>query len=112
MEGRCKMKINGPNDIVNLDKAYSEKRVRKNEQKKEAAKIQQGGKENITGDMVNISSEAGKIQHIKTLIEDIPDIRESRVNVIKEEVDNGKYQTDSDKTARAIIRENIFDHLL
>ena len=107
------MKINGPNDIVNLDKTYSEKRVRKNEQKKGAEQVQQGGKETHTSeDIVNISSEAGKIQQIKSMIEDIPDIRESRVNAIKEEVDTGEYQTDSDQTARAIIRENILDRLL
>ena len=46
------------------------------------------------------------------MIEDIPDIRESRVHAIKEEIGNGKYRTDSDQTARSIIRENILDHLL
>jgi len=107
------MKINGPNDIVNLDKICSEKRVIKNEQGTKTERLQQRGEgTNTTGDIVNISAEAAQIRQLKSMIEDIPDIRESRVHAIKEEVGNGKYRTDSDQTARAIIRENILDHLL
>lgn len=113
MEERNKMKINGPNDIVNLDKTYSENRVKKNEQSTKAERLQQGEeKTNATGDIVNISAEAAQIRQLKFMIEDIPDIRESRVHAIKEEVGNGRYRTDNDQTARAIIRENILDHLL
>jgi len=107
------MKINGPNDIVNLDKTYSEKQVKKSGQSTKAEHLQQGGGEtNTTGDIVNISTEAVQIRQFKSIIEDIPDIRESRVHAIKEEIGTGKYQTDSDQTARSIIRENILDHLL
>lgn len=106
------MKINGPNDIVNLDKTYSEKQVKKSGQSTKAERLQQGGETNTTGDIVNISAEAAQIGQLKSIIEDIPDIRESRVHAIKEEVENGKYRTDNDQTARSIIRENILDHLL
>ena len=107
------MKINGPNDIVNLDKTCNEKRVKKNEQSTNAERLQQKGKQiSVTGDIVNISAEAAQIQQLKSLIEDIPDIRTTQVNALKDEVGKGTYRTDCDQTARAIIRETILDHLL
>ena len=113
MEGRNKMKINGPNDIVNLDKTYNEKRVKKNELSTNAERLQQGEKKtNTKGDIVNISSEATQIRQLKSMIEAIPDIRENLVNAIKDEFGKGTYRIDSDRTAQAIIRENLLDHLL
>lgn len=113
MEGRIKMKINGPNDNINLDKTYSEKQVKKNEQSTKAERLQQGEKKTSSaGDIVNISAEATQIRQFKSMIEDIPDIRESRVHAIKEAVGNGNYRIDSDQTAQAILRETILDHLL
>jgi len=107
------MKINSPNDIVNLNKTCSEKRVKKNEQSSKTDPLQQGeNKTNATGDIVNISAEAAQIRELKSIIKNIPDIRESRINAIKDEVKNGTYRTDSDQTARSIIRENLLDHLL
>ena len=83
------MKITEPNDIVNLDKTCGEKRIKTIKSKKETNRSQQGGKENNTiGDIVNISSEATKIHQLKSMIEDIPDIRGNRVNAIKENLKN------------------------
>ena len=113
MYGRSKMKINGPNDILNLDKTYSEKQVKKNEQSTNSERIHQGGeKTNPTGDIVHISAEGAQVRKLKSMIDTIPDVRESRIHAIKDEVGKGTYRTDSDQTARAIIRETILDYLL
>ena len=86
---------------------------KKSGQSKGTGRVRHGGKEtDKTGDLVNISSEAAKIRQLTSMIEDIPDIRESQVNALKQKVKTGQYQPDSNKTARAIIRESILDHLL
>lgn len=106
------MKINGHENIVNLQKAYSGDRIRKGERNKDADQMQKGERTNAAGDKVNISSQGAKIQRFKSLIDSIPDIRQDRVSSIKQNIDSGKYQIDSDKIARSIIRENAMDHLL
>jgi len=107
------MKINKSNDIVNLDQAYSDKRIGKSE-KKGAEQVQQHRGEHMfgTGDLVNISSEATKIQHLKSMIERIPDIRENRVHSIKDSIESGTYRINNDLIAHSMLREEILNHLL
>lgn len=112
MEGRIAMKINGPKDIGNLDELYGEKRVKKSESAEAELVGQRGELGNSLGDVINISPKAIKMQEYKSLIEQIPDMREEEVKAIKEEVDSGRYQVDSDKIAHAIIRDNMLNHLL
>jgi len=107
------MKINGrENNIVNLDKAFSGDRVRKSVQQRNAEQAQGGEQTNAAGDMVSISSTGAKIQHIKSMIENIPDVRKDRVDLINQNLESGNYQVNTDKVAHAIIRENLMDHLL
>jgi len=107
------MKINGrDNNIVNLDKAFSGDRVRRSEQQRNAEQVQGGGKTNAAGDMVNISSQGSQIQQIKSMIKNIPDIRQDRVDAVKQNWESGNYQVNSDKVANAMIREGLMDYLL
>ena len=106
------MKINGHENIGNLQKAYSGDRITKSERQRNADQMHKGEQSNAAGDKVNISSEGAQIQHLKSLIDQIPDTRQERVNTIKQNIESGKYQISNDNTARAIIRENAMDHLL
>lgn len=107
------MKIYGrDNNIVNLDKAFSGDRVRKSEQQRNAEQAQGGEQTNAAGDMVNISSKGAQIQQIKSMIENIPDVRHDQVDIIKQNLESGNYQVNSDKVAHAMIREGLMDQLL
>jgi len=108
------MKINKPNDIGNLEQAYSGNRVGKSEMRgAEQAQQQKRGDHMFgLGDVVNISSGAAKIQQLKSMIESISDIRESRVNSIKASIESGNYQIDSGMIAHGMLREEILNHLL
>lgn len=107
------MKINGrDNNIDNLDKAFSGNRVRKSEQQRKTDQAQGGEQTNAAGDMVSISSTGAKIQQIKSMIENIPNVRQDQVDTIKQNLESGKYQVNSDKVAHAMIRESLMDHLL
>jgi len=108
------MKINKPNDIVNLEQAYSGKRVGKSEMMGAEQVQQQKRGEHMfgIGDLVNISSGATKIQQLKSMVESIPDIREGRVNSIKASIESGNYQINSGMIAHGMLREEILNHLL
>jgi negative regulator of flagellin synthesis FlgM len=113
IEGRIYMKINGrDNNIINLDKAFSGDRIRKSELEKNADQVQKGEQTNAAGDMVKISSKGAQIQQIKSMLENIPDIRQDQVDVIKRNMESGNYQVNSDKIAHAMIREDLMNHLL
>ena len=77
-----------------------------------AEQAQGGGQTNAAGDMVNISSKGAQIQQIKSMIENIPDIRQDQVDTVKQNLESGNYQVNSDKVANAMIREGLMDHLL
>lgn len=108
------MKINKPNDIGNLEQAYSDKRVGKSEQRgaEQVQQQQKGGQMFGVGDLVNISSGGNKIQQLKSMIERIPDIRESRVHSIKNSIERGNYRVDSGMIAHSMLREEILNHFL
>ncbi|MEW5802819.1 MAG: flagellar biosynthesis anti-sigma factor FlgM [bacterium] len=111
------MKIDGNdttinnNTIIDLNKAHSGDRIRKSERERNAAQAQKGEQTNGSGDIVNISSQGSQVQRIKSMIENIPDIRQDRVDSIKQDLESGKYQVDSDNVARAMIRENLMYNL-
>ncbi len=103
------MKINGrDNNIVNLDEAYSGDRVRKSERKRNAEQAHKGEQTNAAGDMVNISSKGAQIQQIKSMIQNISDVRHDRVDALKQKWESGGYQINADQVAQSMVK----DHLL
>ena len=56
-------------------------------------------------DQVSISNEAKEIQNIKETLEDKPEIRQEKVDQIKNQIQNGTYQVDSQKIAEKIISD-------
>jgi negative regulator of flagellin synthesis FlgM len=56
-------------------------------------------------DQVSISNEAKEIQNIKETLENKPEIRQEKVDQIKNQIQNGNYQVDSQKIAEKIISD-------
>ena len=56
-------------------------------------------------DTVNISSQSKQIADIKAAVSQLPDVRESKVQEIKQSVDAGTYTVDPRKVAEKILKE-------
>lgn len=57
-------------------------------------------------DKVEISNEAKKIKELVKKTTNLPDIRQDKVNAIKEQIDSGNYKVTPEQIAKGII-ENI-----
>ncbi|MDZ7672936.1 MAG: flagellar biosynthesis anti-sigma factor FlgM [Halanaerobiales bacterium] len=90
------MKIN--NNDINMNKimkAYQNLNQQDNNNVKKQTKL----------DQVNISNEAKEIQNIKETLENKSEIRQEKVDQIKNQIQNGTYQVDSQKIAEKIISD-------
>ena len=66
----------------------------------------------VKGDKVVLSSLAKEIRDIKKLVDSIPDIREKKIEEIKEKIENGSYKIDSNKVAFKLIKESLLNNEL
>lgn len=60
-------------------------------------------------DTVVISDAAKRIQEIRNQLDQIPDVREEKVAQLKNQIENGTYQINADKTAEKIIKEGLIN---
>ncbi|MBN1380248.1 MAG: flagellar biosynthesis anti-sigma factor FlgM [Deltaproteobacteria bacterium] len=58
---------------------------------------------------VDLSAKAKDIQQIKQVIDQTPDVRADKVRELKQKVENGSYQVDSEKIAEKIVTESLID---
>ena len=63
----------------------------------------------VTTEKVDISSQAKDIQLAKTAINNLPDIREAKVQELKTQIEQGNYKIDSGKLAEKMVRESLID---
>jgi negative regulator of flagellin synthesis FlgM len=58
---------------------------------------------------VNLSSQAKDIQQAKNVLNQLPDVREAKVQEIKTQVDKGTYNVDAGKIAEKMVKDSIID---
>jgi flagellar biosynthesis anti-sigma factor FlgM len=58
---------------------------------------------------VDLSSRAKEIHRIKQLLDQIPDVREAKVQELKSRIDSGNYRVNADKIAEKMIDEYRLD---
>jgi negative regulator of flagellin synthesis FlgM len=58
---------------------------------------------------VDLSTRAKDIQRIKQIVDQTPDIREEKVMELKRQIDNGKYEINTDKIAEKMVGESLID---
>lgn len=61
----------------------------------------------VSSDRVNLSSKARDFHKIADVIKHTPDVREERVNELKEAIKKGTYKADSKKIAEKMILESL-----
>lgn len=62
-------------------------------------------------DRVELSDRSREIDHLKELVQSTPDIRESRVEQVRQEVDSGTYNVRAEKIAEKIVSGGLLDEV-
>ncbi len=96
------MKIQGNNPIEGKDLYNKVQDLNKNKdlEKKENAQQTESDK-----DKISLSEKAREISELKSLIDQLPDIRRDKVEAVKKAIDTGTYNFDSMKVAEKILEE-------
>jgi len=95
------VKINGPGGIGPI-RAYT------SQIKKDRAGSRGKAGEN-QADRLEISKDAMELQAYRSALDNIPAIREDLVAALKQSIEEGSYQPDSEKIAAGIIKEKLLD---
>lgn len=64
-----------------------------------------GGKQEISGDKLQFSEQANEVGKLVDEIKHLPDVREAKVNSLREQIAAGNYQPSSEEIADALLRE-------
>lgn len=64
-----------------------------------------------TGDCVQLSTSAQDLMFARKLIKAMGDVDEKKVTLIKEQLKNGTYRVDAQKTAAKMLQESLIHHL-
>ncbi|MGQ9846222.1 MAG: flagellar biosynthesis anti-sigma factor FlgM [Bacteroidales bacterium] len=63
-------------------------------------------------DNVALSSQSKEMQKIYDTLKETPDIRKEKVNALKQAIQKGEYNIDSQKLAEKMLKESILDIIL
>ena len=58
-------------------------------------------------DTVVISDAARRIQEARAQLDEIPDVREDKVAALRDQIQNGTYKVDAEKTAEKLLKEHV-----
>jgi len=98
------MKISDVKDITTL----MIQQYQKGDSVKQASEKQVSG-QNSPEERVDLSTRAKDIQLAKKVLESLPDIREEKVQELKDRIDKGLYNVDGGKVADKMVGESLLD---
>ncbi len=98
------MKITGKNPLLEAQLKLKESRGAKKTTGQSNAAGPKGVK---VSDRVDVSGKAKRLASLRKLVEASPDVREEKVERIKRDIDDGKYNMKSAKIAEGIIKKAI-----
>ena len=76
--------------------------------KKKADQAADQAKESaVKTDTVVISEAAKRIQETRAKLDEVPDVREDKVAELRNQIQNGTYQVDAQKTAEKLLKEHL-----
>lgn len=100
------MEINGTNPLV-----VSNNKVQRIETSSQSDRLQKSGGEQPDSDRLELSTRSREISHLDELIRSTPDIREEKVEQIREELEGGTYNVKAEKIAEKIIGGILLDEI-
>jgi negative regulator of flagellin synthesis FlgM len=68
-----------------------------------------GGGTAITTEKVELSTKAQEYQRIRQILDQVPDVREEKVQELKTRIESGNYQIDAGKLATKMLGESLID---
>ena len=76
--------------------------------KKQADQSADRAKESaVKTDTVVISDAAKRIQDVRAKLDEIPDVREDKVTELRNQIENGTYKVDAEKTAEKLLKDEL-----
>lgn len=93
MIGGVFMKIGNMVNVQSVMKSYS----------KNVAEVKKKENVNLSPDKIEISNEAREYQVAMQAFKQLPDVREDKVNDIKEQIRNGSYRPSSEDIAKKLL---------
>jgi len=100
------MEINGTNPLIGLIK-----NVQRLDSPQQSERSQVSSGVHSDSDRLELSVRSREISHLEELIQSTPDIREDRVNQIRNALDSGTYNVKAEKIAEKIIGGNLLDEV-
>ncbi|MBI5408122.1 MAG: flagellar biosynthesis anti-sigma factor FlgM [Nitrospirae bacterium] len=95
------MKIDGNNPIDRKD-LYKVQEAAGNQGAEKKKEVEKTDEEK---DKISLSGKAKEIDELKALIDQLPEVREEKVDSIKQAIDAGTYNIDARKIAQKILEE-------
>ena len=84
----------------------------KTEKVEDRASEKAGGANNLVPEeKVNLSTTAKDVQALKNAISSLPDVREDKVQALKDQIEKGTYKVDAEKVAEKMVGESLLDVL-
>jgi negative regulator of flagellin synthesis FlgM len=65
----------------------------------------------VPEEKVSLSSRARDVQQIKKAVDELPDVRQERVEALKKQIEQGNYKVDGEKVAQKMVGESLLDIL-
>ena len=100
------MEIKGTNPLIVLNN-----NVQRLESSSLSERTRTNGGETSDSDRIELSVRSREISHLNELIQSTPDIRESRVEEVRMQLNNGTYNVKAEKIADKIIGGNLLDEV-
>jgi len=63
----------------------------------------------VPEEKVNLSTTAKDVQNLSSAISKLPDVREEKVQALKDQIEKGTYKVDAEKTAGKMVEESLLD---
>jgi negative regulator of flagellin synthesis FlgM len=100
------MEINGTNPLIGLNN-----NVQRIEASQQPERVQKSGEVHSDVDRLELSVQSRDISHLEELIRSTPDVRESRIEEVRGELEKGTYNVKAEKIAEKIIGGNLLDEI-
>ena len=65
----------------------------------------------VPEEKVNLSTTAKDVQSLKNAVSSLPDVREDKVQSLREQIEKGAYKVDAEKVAEKMVGESLLDVL-
>ncbi len=100
------MEINGTNPLIGL-----QKEVQRLDVPAQTERVQTAGSDQHDSDRLELSVRGLNLSHLEELIRSTPEIRESRVEQVRRDIESGTYNIKAEKIAEKIIGGSLLDEV-